>query len=473
MTYPYGTKGAPVVGNGLGGLPRRTVAAAAAAVSALTPVYTFSQLASATRNTDTPLTNPGSFVYFDDSNIFWNSNFSTQGVRATFNRSAGTITLSNQESIQPGGINISGCIFDINVSNTFVVASNNGRTATRSGNTMALGFVAPQSGTLTIGGAAYSVNEFIVRSAPDGSVFVAFVKDSNTTSGMNVFVFSPTFVLLRSFRFTATQQMSSSLWEIVNGVINNDGVFIVCNRSTAGGNSVVYNSYAINLLDGSVLSTASFTILAAPGGSITGNTFVNSYFDYSSNTFILQAGFTDGSFHYPYAYSVRYNSTTQVFTHFDGSTGINQSRGIVASGYQSVLYFNSFNPIRSAVHGGTTVIGYSKFGIPYSQFCSDAASVQKRKVPMVAPSINNDLLGFTITKPVIDRESLRAVPMLSLVANGDYQGTYTNPSDGFLLTHVSTHMIYIGDDLFLTMQQTANATGSVTCTIIKRTVTFS
>jgi hypothetical protein len=30
MTYPYGTKGAPVVGNGLGGLPRRAVAAAAA-----------------------------------------------------------------------------------------------------------------------------------------------------------------------------------------------------------------------------------------------------------------------------------------------------------------------------------------------------------------------------------------------------------------------------------------------------------
>ena len=31
MTYPYGTKGAPVVGNGLGGLPRRAVAGAAAA----------------------------------------------------------------------------------------------------------------------------------------------------------------------------------------------------------------------------------------------------------------------------------------------------------------------------------------------------------------------------------------------------------------------------------------------------------
>lgn len=33
MTYPYGTKGAPVVGNGLGGLPRRAVATAAAAAT--------------------------------------------------------------------------------------------------------------------------------------------------------------------------------------------------------------------------------------------------------------------------------------------------------------------------------------------------------------------------------------------------------------------------------------------------------
>lgn len=33
MTYPYGTKGAPVVGNGLGGLPRRAVAAAPSVVT--------------------------------------------------------------------------------------------------------------------------------------------------------------------------------------------------------------------------------------------------------------------------------------------------------------------------------------------------------------------------------------------------------------------------------------------------------
>lgn len=39
MTYPYGTKGAPVVGNGLGGLPRRAVAAGAAS-SAATPFST-------------------------------------------------------------------------------------------------------------------------------------------------------------------------------------------------------------------------------------------------------------------------------------------------------------------------------------------------------------------------------------------------------------------------------------------------
>lgn len=39
MTYPYGTKGAPVVGNGLGGLPRRAVAGGAAS-SAETPFST-------------------------------------------------------------------------------------------------------------------------------------------------------------------------------------------------------------------------------------------------------------------------------------------------------------------------------------------------------------------------------------------------------------------------------------------------
>lgn len=38
MTYPYGTKGAPTVGNGLGGLPRRAVAAGAATTQAQTTV---------------------------------------------------------------------------------------------------------------------------------------------------------------------------------------------------------------------------------------------------------------------------------------------------------------------------------------------------------------------------------------------------------------------------------------------------
>ena len=475
MTYPYGTKGAPVVGNGLGGLPRRAVAAAAAVTTSQTPVYTFSEFAHATRATDTPITAFGSFIYFDDSNIFWNANSSSQGLRASFNRSAGTITISNQETIQPAAINIVSSTFDITVSNTFAVSSVNGRTATRSGNTITLGFVVPQSGNLTIGGDAYSVNSFFVRAAPDGSGFVAFAKDNNVGSSMNVFVFNSTFTLLRSFRFTANVGFSSSTaWEIINGVINNNGVFIVCNRDTNATSTITYNIYALNLSTGGGAGATSFSTVAASGGSITNHSLFTSYFEYSTNTFIVQGSFTDGSFHYPYAYSARYNNG--VFTNFDGSTAAGSSRGIVASSSQSTLYTNSSDPLKTAAQGVNNLssLAYTKFGIPYSQFCGNASGANKRKLAMAAPSINNDLLGFTVNKPTIDRESGRSVPTLALVANGDYQGVYTNPSVGFLATaNVSSQMIYIGNDLFLIMQQTFSGTGDVSCTILRRTVTFT
>lgn len=467
MAYPYGTQGAPVVGNGLGGLPRRAVAAAAAATSQ--PVYTFSQYAA--KETNTSLTNYGQCLYFGDSNIYWVMYGSDNGLKVTFDRVTGTIT-ATQQSIVPAAGYISPAIFDINISSTFICSSSTGRTATRSGDTITLGWIVPQSGTLTIGGAAYSVSDFTVRAMLDGSGYVAYSKDSSATSYLNVWVFDSALTLLRSFRFDATQTIGAN-WFPMNAVINRRGTFIICNRDGAAGATETYNSYAVNLSSGSVLAMASFSA-SGQGDTITSRALVATYFDYATNTFTVQSRLVVSSLHIPYGYSVTYNDDTAVFTHFDGQTGINKNRNIGVGSAYSIIYFGSANQIYAAVLGATNigVASYSKYGIPYSNYAANMTGSYAMKLPLVAPSIS-DLPGFNITKPKKDTGGYgNTIPALCIQASGDYQNTFSTPGYGYI-SNIGTYGIYIGDDLFLTMQQRSDSIGYVGTTVLKRTVTQS
>jgi hypothetical protein len=105
MTYPYGTKGAPVVGNGLGGLPRRAVASGAVAASPrydlqeLT-IYGVPTLGMNTVQASPPILMNGKGVfYFSRSDI-------SSTYRHTFDYSAAGIANATSTEVASGNTNI-------------------------------------------------------------------------------------------------------------------------------------------------------------------------------------------------------------------------------------------------------------------------------------------------------------------------------------------------------------------------------
>lgn len=105
MPYTYGTQNAPAVGNGLGGLPRRSTAAAAAAVSSrydfqeLTK-YTVAALPSNTVQASTPiLMNGKGLFYFSRSDT-------SETYRHTFDYSAAGVTNATSTVVASGNTNI-------------------------------------------------------------------------------------------------------------------------------------------------------------------------------------------------------------------------------------------------------------------------------------------------------------------------------------------------------------------------------
>lgn len=101
MTYPYGTKGAPVVGNGLGGLPRRAVAAAAAAATSRR--YDLALIANSPTSFTTFATNSKSVAIMLGGKIYkyYKTDFSPQVYRWSANYSAtGYSNVANTETAQ-------------------------------------------------------------------------------------------------------------------------------------------------------------------------------------------------------------------------------------------------------------------------------------------------------------------------------------------------------------------------------------
>lgn len=179
MTYPYGTKGAPVVGNGLGGLPRRAAAAPAPAAATAYPKALVSVGDPLLVNTNSTYTNypnnTGGMIGSDIAIINYapynGSNYVQHLAAISVGPSGASLIGTRNTSITDNtygiGLEPNSCF--VNGSELLWVRANCLRRCTISGSTVnyteLTTTLIPTSGTLTVGSFAYT--EVAIPDSPD------------------------------------------------------------------------------------------------------------------------------------------------------------------------------------------------------------------------------------------------------------------------------------------------------------------
>lgn len=166
MTYPYGTKGAPLVGNGLGGLPRRAVAAAAAEEVAASNRYDLELISNTPTSFPTYSTNTRSVAIMLGGKIYkyyktdftpevyrWKADYSSAGYSNVSNTNLGTTSLTQLPTVALLVANYCWSIEYSSTSGLFCYTSIPPFKVTVSGdNTSYVSVAAPASGTYENGG---------------------------------------------------------------------------------------------------------------------------------------------------------------------------------------------------------------------------------------------------------------------------------------------------------------------------------
>lgn len=179
MTYPYGTKGAPVVGNGLGGLPRRAVATAASA-AVVSRRYDLSLIANGPTSFPTFQTNQRSVAIMLGGKIYkyyrtdfspqvfrWSADYSATGYSNVTNTSTEPTSITQLPTVaNPLEGNYCWSIEYSPTSGLFCYTNNRPFLVTVSGADTSYSFVnAPNSGTYENGGATWSSMTFFSNTA--------------------------------------------------------------------------------------------------------------------------------------------------------------------------------------------------------------------------------------------------------------------------------------------------------------------
>lgn len=279
MTYPYGTKGAPVVGNGLGGLPRRAVATAAATAAGprlFQRVGDFVQVNTSVSNPGYPIA-WGRKIGVDEGKMFFkwrrqdgggNTNFVLSG--AAYSGSGVTAALSESNfgttadfwselSFANSWTSGDSAYFYDRINNQIVRVSAPSTSVVR---TTVKSNAIPATGNFTVGpnaGNAYSVvntssftagdNSFLsgplanvfAFALPDGGVLIFRLVQNTTLSIFSFagFVFDSSWNLVRSFlvrqvHSSATSIQTSLLLVLpVSGSTELFSVFSVCGNQTS------------------------------------------------------------------------------------------------------------------------------------------------------------------------------------------------------------------------------------------------
>lgn len=453
MTYPYGTKGAPAVGNGLGGLPRRAVAAAAAAAG-VERTYTFAQVFN-TSFTPGDQSSPGAIMYFSDTNIYYVPTNSTSPWKSSLNRGARTLaSFTNTGSISSGAEHADSH-FDIRISDTVIASSVNGRRITRSGDTLTAGTVVPTSGTTTIGGVSYSTSIAIqVRAIPGSSGYVAVIPANSTSTG-----FSIVFRLDENLNILASASIRthpSAPGQIGDALVTNDGVLIVVRLNTDTSPTVSYTAINVDTLASIQRVDINFN---PQGDTYASYEWHGATIDLQTNrVYQILSAVVSGSSRNFLPFFTQFNKTTGLFTHFNGTQG-NQSITVLG-GQANALKLTSTESVMALISTNIKSFGFTPSRVFHNQYsrmiqipATTSSSGWSLKVPY-APQNFSDPSNLNFLDVVQERSSgtnsIAALPPLA--SRNRYQLFWTaDPTNGFS-NRVSSTAISIGDNLFLSAQ---------------------
>lgn len=463
MTYPYGTKGAPAIGNGLGGLPRRAVAAAAAAAAGVERTYTFAQV-SHTTGFNTGQNSAGAILYFSDSNIYFVSQNSTTPMKSTLNRGARTLASFSQVGSISNTGEMPDSHYDIRVSDTVLVSSTNGKRVTRSNDTLTVDNVVPASGTTTIGGVSYSTSGPIqVRAIPGVSGYVAVIPaNSTSTNNSIVFRLDQNLNILVS---ASVQTITSSISQSGEALVTSDGVLIVVRVNTE---SPQVGFAAINV------DTLALIQRVNIGQTVTGQTFQS--YEWHGATIDLQTGriysifsaIVSGSQRNFVPFFTQFNKTTGLFTHFNGTQG-NQSVTVTARP-ENTVQLTRTEDVMALLSTNIKSFGFTPSRVYHNQYsrmiqipAPYSSSGWSLKVPY-APTNFSDPSGLVFLDLVqeISSGTNLVAATIPLATKPRYQLFWTaDPTNGFS-NRVGSTAISVGDNLFLTAQIVGD-TNSGTC----------
>lgn len=201
----YLGKLSPVVGNGLGGLPRRdpqvdkqVCTILAADTEDFAAAFSYVK-AAAYYNSSTSADYRTSALYFDDNNIaILNNTLGAINVpRFSINKEVVSVNQIGTYSFT--NINVSAtmlksqCVFDILSSSTKIASSDKGVVATLSGSSISIQLIVPTSGITTVNSYSYSINTGMpikIRKTPSGYVVIAC---QGSLNGFLLFKLSNTF----------------------------------------------------------------------------------------------------------------------------------------------------------------------------------------------------------------------------------------------------------------------------------------
>lgn len=334
MTYPYGTRGAPVVGNGLGGLPRRAVAAGAAAVASGPKLFErvgdFVQVNTSVQNQGFPI--PwGRKIGVNEGKMFFkwrrvdgggNTNFvlcgaaySGSGVTAALSESnfGTTADFWHELSFANSWTSGDSAYFYDRMNNLIVRVSAPSTSVVR---TTVKSNAIPATGNFTVGGNAYSVvntssfiagdNSFLTGplanvfafALPDGGAVIFRLVQNTTLSVFTFagFVFDSSWNLTRSFPVRQVLSSASSIQTSLLLVLPVSGSTELFSLFSVAGNqasSVGTSCSTVNITTGAttnsqIASTAAASTTWLQNGSTTYTHTRNSvqifYHDTSSAT---------------------------------------------------------------------------------------------------------------------------------------------------------------------------------------------
>lgn len=282
MPYPYGMQNSPVVGNGLGGLPRR--ATAAAAVTAAQPIVlqkvgdfvtfrTTSGDVSAVYGGRILGDNGGTVIFryrwnngVDQPN-FGGCTYSDSGITASL---TGVYTTTINSYFYSNSWSYGDSVYFYDCTNIYRVYVSGGSVAFATAKSSAV----PQSGTLTVGGASYSIDlNFTLGVIGENSslcsmtkmsggqvLYVCNANVSGTAQWLVGFVLDSSFNIVRSFPIVQIHTSTSTIHKrvLVIPVSGAVDTFTVCGILTTG--TTLKQAYAtFNASTGSVTTSKTAT----------------------------------------------------------------------------------------------------------------------------------------------------------------------------------------------------------------------